>query len=99
MIQIKDFYTSPAFADAIVKCNMTHSMSTKGNYWDNAPTERLFRSFKTEWVPKLGYENIHEANTDLARYLLGYYSQIRPHSFNNYLSPAKKNDSFLIKPS
>ncbi|MPY09084.1 hypothetical protein C0165_09760 [Moraxella catarrhalis] len=41
-------------------------------------------------MPKHGYENIHEANTDVASYILGYYSQIRPHSFNNYLSPVEK---------
>lgn len=37
-------YTSRAFADTIARCNMTHSMSRKGNCWDNTPTERFFRS-------------------------------------------------------
>ncbi|AWY58316.1 hypothetical protein A8H35_07630 [Burkholderia thailandensis] len=27
------------------------SMSRRGNCWDNSPMERLFRSFKTEWLP------------------------------------------------
>ncbi|WP_064621223.1 integrase core domain-containing protein [Moraxella catarrhalis] len=72
-------------------------MSTKGNCWDNAPTERFFRSFKTEWMPKHDYENIQEAKVDVASYILGYYSQIRPHSFNNYLSPVKKERQFFNK--
>lgn len=39
----------------------------------------------------------HEANTDVASYILGYYSQIRPHSFNNYLSPVEKERQFFNK--
>ncbi|USZ14734.1 integrase core domain-containing protein [Moraxella sp. FZFQ2102] len=76
---------------------MTHSMSRKGNCWDNAPTERFFRSFKTEWMPKHGYENIQEAKVDVANYILGYDSQLRPHSFNNYLSPVEKERRFFNK--
>jgi transposase InsO family protein len=26
-------------------------MSRGGNFWDNSPMERFFRSSKTEWVP------------------------------------------------
>lgn len=97
-IQIKPLLHHRTFADAVARCHMTHSMSTKGNYQDNAPTERLFRSFKTEWMPKHGYENIHEANTDAASYILGYYSQIRPHSFNNYpTKPCQKERQFFNK--
>ena len=55
-------YTSKQFAQSVAKCTrMKQSMSRKGNCWDNAPTERFFRSFKTEWMPKGGYENIIEA--------------------------------------
>ena len=48
-------YTSKKFAEYVASCDgMTQSMSGKGNCWDNDPTERLFRSFKTEWMPKEG---------------------------------------------
>ena len=60
---------------------MQQSMSRKGNCWDNAPTERLFRSLKTEWIPKLGYGSIEEATLDVGMYLMEYYNQIRPHHF------------------
>lgn len=69
---------------------MTHSMNRKGNCRDNTPTERFFRSFKYERMPKHGYKNIREAKVDVTNYILGYYSQIRPHSFNNHLSPVEK---------
>ena len=43
-------YTSRAFSEAVAKCTgMKHSMSRRGNCLNNAPTERFFRSFKTEW--------------------------------------------------
>lgn len=81
-------YTSQEFAKSVASCHgMVQSMSRKGNCWDNAPTERFFRSFKTEWMPKGGYENITEAKQDICDYIWGYYQAVRPHSFNNSLTP------------
>ena len=40
---------------------------------------------------------VYDANTDVASYILGYYSQIKPHSFNNYLSPVEKERQFFNK--
>ncbi len=62
-------------------------MSRRGNCWDNAPMERLFRSLKHEWVPKEGYLSIAKARKDIGAYLMGYYNRIRPHSRNSGLSP------------
>ena len=84
-------YTSKEFADAVASCkDMQQSMSRKCNCWDNAPTERFFRSFKTEWMPKGGYEDIIEASRAISDYIWGYYQTVRPHSFNDYLPPAEK---------
>ncbi|EQB97981.1 transposase [Photorhabdus temperata subsp. temperata M1021] len=44
---------------------MTQSMSRRGNCWDNAPMERLFRSLKSEWVPVTGYMTRAEAQRDI----------------------------------
>ncbi len=68
---------------------MQQSMSRKGNCWDNAPTERLFRNLKTEWIPKLGYHSIEEAKLDVGLYLMEYYNQIRSHRFNDGISPCQ----------
>ena len=89
-------YTSQKFAESVASCDgMTQSMSRRGNCWDNAPTERFFRSFKTEWMPKDGYENIAEASTAIADYIWGYYQIVRPHRFNNYLSPLEKEKRYF----
>jgi len=91
-------YTSKKFTESVAKCNgMKQSMSRKGNCWDNAPTERFFRSFKSEWMPKGGYENIAEASRAISDYIWGYYQSVRPHSFNNYLTPLETEKRYFNK--
>ena len=80
-------YTSLQFRQALWKYQITQSMSRRGNCWDNAPMERFFRSFKTEWMPKECYNNYAEAERDTLKYILQHYNTKRGHSYNNYLSP------------
>lgn len=63
-------------------------MSRKGNCWDNAPMERFFRSYKSEWMPVNRYGCFTDAEQDIAQYMM-YYNHERGHSVNNYLSPAQ----------
>lgn len=62
-------------------------MSRRGNCWDNAPMERFFRSLKAEWIPLTGYRNFNEAKIDITKYIIVYYSQVRPHQYNGGLTP------------
>lgn len=80
-------YMSYAFRARLQEYGIKQSMSRRGNCWDNAPTERLFRSLKTEWMPKLGYRSVSEARMDVGQNLMSYYNQIRPHQFNGGISP------------
>ncbi|WP_019628927.1 integrase core domain-containing protein, partial [Moritella marina] len=80
-------YTSLQFRQALWKYQITQSMSRRGNCWDNAPMERFFRSFKTEWMPKECYNTFAEAERDTLKYILQHYNTKRGHSYNNYLSP------------
>ena len=82
-------YASGAFRQRLAELQIVQSMSRRGNCWDNAPMERLFRSLKTEWVPTSGYGGEWEARSDLDYYLMDYYNWMRPHSFNKGLPPAK----------
>jgi putative transposase len=81
-------YTSLMFRQQLWKYQMKQSMSRRGNCWDNAPMERVFRSLKVEWVPTTGYASPEQAEADIPRYI-GYYNHQRPHSSNGYLSPAE----------
>ncbi|QSX40136.1 IS3 family transposase [Shewanella cyperi] len=82
-------YTSRQFRQHLWRYRMTQSMSRRGNCWDNAPMERLFRSLKTEWVPVTGYSSRGEAMKDISFYLMDYYNRRRPHSYNAWLPPAR----------
>ncbi len=75
-------YTSRLFRQRLWRYRMRQSMSRRGNCWDNAPMERLFRSLKSEWIPVLGYPSICDARKNIGEYLMGYYNRQRPHSFD-----------------
>lgn len=92
-------YSSREFTKSLENCYMQPSMSRRGNCWDNAPTERFFRSFKTEWMPKNGYESQEQAEQAIHNYIFSYYDTVRPHSHNNYLTPAEKEWEFYQKGS
>lgn len=81
-------YTSKRFRQQLWRYQMKQSMSRRGNCWDNSPMERFFRSYKTEWMPKLCYHSFHQAEYDIAAYMK-YYNYQRGHSYNNYQSPAE----------
>ena len=80
-------YTSLKYRQQLWRYHMTQSMSRRGNCWDNAPMERFFRSFKTEWMPKEFYRSYDEAETDVLNYIILHYNTKRGHSYNHYLSP------------
>lgn len=80
-------YTSLEFRQTLWRYQITQSMSRRGNCWDNAPTERFFRSFKVEWMPKDCYTNFEEAENDIFQYIVNHYNSRRGHSYNDYLSP------------
>ncbi|RMV62147.1 ISPsy24, transposase orfB, partial [Pseudomonas savastanoi pv. glycinea] len=48
-------YGSRQFRQRLWRYRIRQSMSRRGNCWDNAPMERVFRSLKTEWIPTVGY--------------------------------------------
>jgi len=89
-------YTSLKFRQTLWRYRIKQSMSRRGNCWDNAPTERFFRSLKTEWVPETGFSSLPEAQAVVARYITGYYSLIRPHTFNGGLTPAETEARYQL---
>ena len=58
--------------------------------------ERLFRSLKSEWIPSVGYRSLPEAQRDVADYLMGYYNEQRPHTFNGGVSPVAAEEKLKI---
>lgn len=85
-------YASRKFRQRLWRYRMKQSMSRRGNCWDNAPMERVFRSLKSEWVPKAGYMTQNETKRDISFYLMDYYNWRRPHQYNNGMPPAKAEE-------
>ena len=80
-------YTSSEYRALLRRHEAVCSMSRRGNCHDNAPTESLFGSLKTECVRGERFETQAEARAALFDYL-AFYNQRRRHSALGYLSPA-----------
>ena len=81
-------YTSLVFRQRLWQYGIQQSLSRRGNCWDNAPMERLFRSYKSEWMPSNGYKTVEDARRDIGFYLMDRYNRQRPHQYNDGLPPA-----------
>ena len=79
-------YASDEYRQQLKLMKMEQSMSRKGNCWDNAPTERFFRSLKYE---DLNYQRLTtKAMAKLAIIdYLAFYNGRRIHSILNYKTP------------
>lgn len=89
-------YASRKFRQRLWRYRMEQSMSRRGNCWDNAPMERLFRSLKSEWVPTVGYSTAQEAHRDISHYLMHRYNWLRPHQFNEGMAPAVAEEKLNV---
>ena len=61
-------------------------MSRKGNCWDNAPTERFFRSLKSERLSDYRFVTRRSAEIQVLDYI-SYYNSSRLHSTLGYKTP------------
>ncbi len=58
--------------------------------------ERFFRNLKTEWVPLIAYRSFNEAKIDITKYIISYYSQVRPHLHNGGLTPNESEKVYWL---
>jgi putative transposase len=90
-------YTSRNYRQLLWRYQIEQSMSRRGNCWDNSPMERFFRSLKTEWIPTTGYGSFIEAESSVVNYIIGYYSKVRPHSYNGGLTPNESEQRYWLE--
>ena len=57
--------------------------------YDNAPMERYFNTLKTELLRVFDYETESSLYSAITQYAYGYYNNLRPHTYNGGLPPAK----------
>ena len=52
--------------------------------WDNTPTGRFFRHFRTKWVPKKFYNSYDKTKTSLQKYICQHNNIVKKHHYNHY---------------
>jgi putative transposase len=80
-------YASQRLRQILKENNITQSMSSKGNCYDNAPTESFFSTLKRELIYRERYQTREEAKQSLFEYIEVFYNRQRRHSSLGYLSP------------
>lgn len=80
-------FASYRFKQMLKDNNITQSMSSKGNCYDNAPTESFFSTLKRELVYRENFKTREEAKQKLFEYIEVFYNRKRRHSSLGYLSP------------
>lgn len=79
-------YACHDYQKQLQQYHMVPSMSRKGDCWDNAPTERFFRSLKSERLSDCTFTTRQTARMEVLDYI-SYYNSIRLHSTLGYKSP------------
>ena len=79
-------YACPEYQKRLEQYGMRASMSRKGDCWDNAPTERFFRSLKSERLRLCRFETRASAKSEILDYIT-FYNGLRLHSTLGYISP------------
>lgn len=87
-------YCSHEYQALLRGCEVSVSMSRKGNCYDNAPIESFFGTLKTELVHHRRYQTRAEAEREISEYIDLFYNRQRRQARLGYLSPAAYTQLF-----
>ena len=79
-------FTSWDFVNFCKDNNVTQSMSKAGCPYDNAPMERFYNTFKSNFYNVTSFSYV-EMMDELTMNYINWYNYVRPHSYNDYLTP------------
>ena len=82
-------YAASEYTDVLRAHGIQISMAEIGEAWQNGFAERLIRTIKEEEVDLSEYEDYHDANQQVGRFLDDVYMHKRIHSSLGYLTPAE----------
>jgi putative transposase len=80
-------YCSDDYQRLLKAHDMVASMSDKGNCYDNAMVETVFKTVKSELVWRTSFQTRWQAEKSIGRYIDGFYNPRRRHSALGYKSP------------
>jgi putative transposase len=87
-------YASGDYQAALLKADMTCSMSRRANCWDNAVAESFFGTLKTELTHPRIFSTRALARTIIAEWIEVFYNRQRIHSTIGYLSPVQFEETY-----
>ena len=80
-------YCSDDYQRLLKDHDIVPSMSGKGNCYDNAMVETVFKTIKSELVWRTSFQTRYQAEKAIGRYIDGFYNPRRRHSALAYMSP------------
>ncbi len=80
-------FTSLEFTNNCSSPSITQSMSRAGCPYDNAPMERYYNTLKAELVNQYNFQIDEELSRAIQEFAYLWCNQIRPHSYNQYMTP------------
>jgi putative transposase len=87
-------YCSDDYRRLVAASGFIASMSGRGNCYDNAMVETVFKTIKTELVWRTAFASREEASKAIGLYIEGFYNPRRRHSSLGYKSPAAFETTF-----
>ena len=85
-------FTSTEFVQHCRKLGISQSMSRAGCSYDNAPMKRFYNTLKTELIYQYRFETAAELDYAVSEFAYDWYNQVRPHTYNGYLTPFEKRE-------
>ena len=82
-------YCSIEYQALLRKHGVLISMSGRGNCYDNAMVETLFKTLKPEVVWRTVFDTRAEATRTIGDYIDGFYNPTRRHSALDFRSPVQ----------
>ncbi len=89
-------YASREIRSLLEAYGIEQSMSGRGNCYDNAITESVFHTLKTELIFWERYQSRQEATSSIFEYIEVYYNRQRKHSAIGYKSPVAFEQQFNL---
>jgi putative transposase len=88
-------YCSGAYQKLLTSAGFILSMSGKGNCYDNAMVETVFKTLKSELIWRTVYKTRQQAHMAIGQYIDGFYNLRRRHSALGYQSPIQFESNAL----
>lgn len=88
-------YCSGAYQKLLTGAGFILSMSGKGNCYDNAMVETVFKTLKSELIWRTVYKTRQQAHMAIGQYIDGFYNPRRRHSALGYKSPVQFESNTL----